>query len=174
MNVRHVCQVWSHILNGSEKVWRLWRERRVWILSRSTGSRLGQTLDRRASCVSQRKWSSYTSANQFPNCKLSLDKTEIRFSSQVLIKRSVPNSTNTAQLKKQQLLLWIWLPGDTRPQSELISRLRHELHEHCLQTVCNTLIFQNYGLSTRAATYLISTNVSQVLWMHSGCWYRCY
>lgn len=27
MNVRHVCQVWSHILNGSEKVWRLRRER---------------------------------------------------------------------------------------------------------------------------------------------------
>lgn len=104
------------------------RKRRVWILSRSTSSRLGQMLDRRASCVSQRKWGSYTTANQFPNSKSSLDKTESKFSSQVLIKRSVPNSTNTTELKKQQLLLWIWLPGDTRPQSELVSHLCHELH----------------------------------------------
>lgn len=40
--------MWSHVLNGSEKV-----RRRVWILPRSTGSRLGQMPDRRASCVSQ-------------------------------------------------------------------------------------------------------------------------
>lgn len=103
-----------------------------------------------------------------PKMKLR-ENSETRSSSQALKKWSVPANRTQPDPKWGVITLdqAAWRQS-ARP--ELIVSWLH-LHKDVFRQPATHLFFQNSGLFTQAVTYLISTNVSQVLWMHSG--WRC-